>query len=544
MTSIATGSPARTADDVTAHTMLNCLIREVSGPEHQVTVDHGQLLLRLPRRGVLLRIAVARVSLIGAHRFTGPVQRLDGTGWTETGWRELAGYIRDELELRSGVTNEEFLDQVADSRETIHTILAHRAEPEPDLDYVESEQSLIFGHRFHPAPKARSGDPEDWLAHGPETRTRCRLRYLAVPRELIVEEGDVSALDALCPGGDPGVALLPAHPWQYRLLRAAVPAGGITDLGIGGPEFAPTASVRTLYQPDADTFLKFSLNVRITNCVRRSAAYELSGAVALTRLLRPLFTMIGSTVLAEPGYRSLGIAGDTALLEGLGVIVRSGLRPHLRPGVTALLAAAVADEHSARPAHVSRLLERGEGDALAWWDAYLGLLLPPVLTMYFEHGVVLEPHLQNVLVGVTPDGMPAQMLFRDLEGTKLLPEHHGAFLAGLPGDVSGPITYDAERGWNRIAYCLLVNHTAEVLAALADGDPALEPALWALVRDHLDRMYWQLGGPPRLRALLSGVPLPAKANLLLRWSRHADRHAGYVPLPSPFGADFTSAVTR
>ncbi len=45
-----------------------------------------------------------------------------------------------------------------------------------------------------------------------------------------------------------------------------------------------------------------------------------------------------------------------------------------------------------------------------------------MLAAYFEHGVVLEPHLQNVLIGVDDDGMPRQVLFRDLEGTKLLPE--------------------------------------------------------------------------------------------------------------------------
>ncbi|GGS28548.1 hypothetical protein GCM10010269_79100 [Streptomyces humidus] len=50
--------------------------------------------------------------------------------------------------------------------------------------------------------------------------------------------------------------------------------------------------------------------------------------------------------------------------------------------------------------------------------------------------------------------------------------------------------------------------------------------------------------PPRLRALLSGVPLPAKANLLLRWARKADRHAIYVPLTSPLGADFPREVIR
>ena len=55
------------------------------------------------------------------------------------------------------------------------------------------------------------------------------------------------------------------------------------DLGPGGSPFTATASVRTLY--GADAFLKFSLNVRITNCLRKNAAYELTGAVALTRLL-------------------------------------------------------------------------------------------------------------------------------------------------------------------------------------------------------------------------------------------------------------------
>ncbi|OIJ98894.1 IucA/IucC family protein [Streptomyces monashensis] len=555
-TTIGASTPVTTADAVTAHTLLNCLIREVSAPEHQVTVDDDHLLLRLPRRGILLRSPLRRVSLIGAHRFRGPVERLDDGVWVTVGWKELAGYIQDELELRTGVANGEFLTQVSDSRETIRTALEERAGATPHADpYVASEQSLVFGHRFHPTPKSRTGDPADWLAHGPESGARFRLRYLAVRRRLVREEGDLHQMDALHTTTDPAFAVLPVHPWQYRLLKVrerlheAMASGDVVDTGVSGPELVPTASVRTLYHPGTDTFLKFSLNVRLTNCVRKHASYELSGAVALNRLLQPVFAGLagrypGCALLAEPGYRTLDTADDTVLLEGLGVIVRSGLRPHLRSGVTPLLAAAVADEHPTSTAHVSHLLARGDGDVLAWWDAYLRLLLPPVLAAYFEHGVVLEPHLQNVVVGVHPDGTPAQMLFRDLEGTKLLPGHHQRALADLPEDVRGPLTYDPERGWNRVAYCLLVNHTAELLGALADLDPTLEPALWGLVRDHLDAYARTAGQPPRLRALLSGVPLPAKANLLLRWSRKADRHATYVPLPSPLGADFPRGVIR
>jgi siderophore synthetase component len=545
-----------TADAVTTHTLLNCLIREVSSPERQATVADGHLLLRLPRRDVLLRAALRRTSLIGAHRFSGLAERHDGVGWVPVGWRELAGYIGDELELRTGVGNEEFLPQVADSHEMIRSVLERRAgtAPSPDL-YLASEQSLVFGHRFHPTPKARTGNARHWLEYGPETGSRFPLRYLALRRELVREEGDLTELDSLYPRPAPGFRLLPVHPWQYRMLRdrrvlrEALACGDVIDTGIAEPDFAPTASVRTLYEPDRDLFLKFSLEVRLTNCVRKNADYELSGAVALNRLVQPVFTELaarfpGCAILAEPGYRSVDLDGDVPLLEGLSVIVRSGVRNHLQPGVTPLLAAAVADEYPTSAAQVSHLLDRGDADPLDWWDAYLGLLLPPVLAAYFEYGVVLEPHLQNVIVGVRADGMPAQMLFRDLEGTKLLPGHHRQALAELTDEVRGPLVHDDERGWNRVAYCLLVNHVSELLGALADLDPANEPALWGLVRDHLDAYARSAGHPFRLRVLLSGVPLPAKANLLLRWARQADRCAGYVPLPSPLGEDFLREANR
>ncbi|MEK8170242.1 IucA/IucC family C-terminal-domain containing protein [Streptomyces sp. M19] len=67
------------------------------------------------------------------------------------------------------------------------------------------------------------------------------------------------------------------------------------------------------------------------------------------------------------------------------------------------------------------------------------------------------------------------MLFRDLEGTKLLPDRHAAALAALPEAVARLLTYAPERGWDRVVYCLLVNHLAEMLAALADLHPGWSP---------------------------------------------------------------------
>ncbi|MEU5544674.1 IucA/IucC family protein [Streptomyces sioyaensis] len=565
-----TGLP--TADQAVAHTLLNCLLREVSGPEHQTAVDDGRLLIRLPRRGVLLRVALRRTSLLGAHRFTGPVSEQTDGGWAEVGWRQLAEYAHAELSLRTGVHNEEFLAQIASSHQAVSAALAARAEAPAVGDhtaedwqaaYVASEQSLLFGHRFHPTPKARTGDPTAWQSYAPETGAAFPLLLLAVRDELIAEEscadGATAVLDALHPDVPDGYRLLPVHPWQYELLRdhaglqEALERGDIRVLGNGRTPFAATASVRTLY--DGAAFLKFSLNVRITNCLRKNASYELSGAVALTRLLAPQLTDLatrfpGSAVLQEPAYRSLALPGAggrpaTELLEGFGVIVREGLSQRLLPGTTPLLAAAVADEYPTGPAHVSRLLAgAGPQAALEWWAAYLGLLLPPVLAAYFDHGLVLEPHLQNVLVCVDGDGMPAQVLFRDLEGTKLVPEHHTELLASLPEQVAAPMTYDAQRGWDRVVYCLLVNHVAEMLAALADLHPDTETELWAQVRRTLQTHADRYGCPPRLAALLAGVPLPAKANLLTRWERKADREAGYVRLPSPLAEAVLSGASR
>jgi siderophore synthetase component len=247
----------------------------------------------------------------------------------------------------------------------------------------------------------------------------------------------------------------------------------------------------------------------------------------------------GVELLAEPGYRTVA-ASSRGAYEGLAVIVRDGLGSHAWPGVTPLLAAALAEPaFPALPAAVQ--------DPEAWWDAYIRLLVPPVLALLVTHGVAVEPHLQNVLVGVDAAGMPAQVILRDLEGTKLVRDHHCELLAGLPPDVAAGLAYDSEPAWNRVLYCLLVNHLAEIAAMLADqgradqgradqipGQPDLEARLWQELRHLLAKCAADLGWPLRLDALVHGAPLPGKANLRVRWARAADREARYVPIPSPF----------
>ena len=593
-------------DTLACQALLNCLIREVSAPEGQAWEDDGHLLIRLARSGAELRAGLRRRPAGIAPRPAGWVQLRCGASWQTIGWQRLADLVAGELTLATGVANPEFGAQVRDSHASVTAILAARAGRPATLQaapagtgpqagpggagqdrigrYLASEQALIAGHRFHPSPKARQGAPRDWLRYAPEAGAGFPLRFLGVRDEVLAAEGDCTALGRLgAPVPPPGYQVLPAHPWQFRLLagqpwlRDALRRGLVVDLGDGSREVAATSSVRTVYDPAADVFCKFSLNVRITNCVRKSAWYELAGAVALTRLLRPVFAELasrfggtvlpgpvlpgpvlpgpvlpgpvlpgpvlpgpvlpgpvlpGPVLLGEPGYRTAALAARDAY-EGLAVIVRDGVRAATAPDVTPLLAASLTE-----PA--PGLFDGRERDwLLGWWQAYLRAVARPVLGAFFGHGVVLEPHLQNVLIGVDSSGWPVQAIFRDLEGTKLVASRHGALLAGLAPGIARGLAYDDRRGWDRVAYCLLVNHLAEVAAAIADrqaGEPAWEHELWRLARQVLTDAADEHGWPPQLRAVLAGVPLPAKANLRLRWARGADRDAGYVRVPNPLRA--------
>ncbi|MEO3780162.1 IucA/IucC family protein [Micromonospora sp. B11E3] len=511
------------ADLATSHNLLGCLAREVSAPERQTTLADGWALVRMPRSDVLLRCEVARVSEVGAHRYTGPVQRLSAEGWLPVTATELAVLVGDELRLRTGFSNDEFVTQVAASRDALDRILRRRptVDPTPTGDpaidsYVDSEQSLIHGHPRHPTPKWRSGDPDLWDTYAPELRTALHAHWIGVPHDLIAEDGPFDQFIAALqpPAAPPGHVPLPVHPWQLRLAGPLDPR--LRDLGPGGVTLRPTASVRTLYAPEADLFIKTSLHVRITNCLRKNARYELTGATALTRLLTRLPLAVGAALLPEPAYRTVDVPG---LDETFGVILRGGLRTHLRPGDIPVLAAALA----ARPLPVA--------DPVDWWHAYATLLVPAVLGLWAEHGVVHEAHLQNVVVVLDSDRYPVRMLLRDLEGVKLDTGRRADWLRDLPA----PIGYHPEQAFNRVAYCLFVNHLAELAGALADAHPGVEAQLWATLRDVVSETTTTLGAPPQLRAVLAGVPLPAKGNLLVRWQRDADRHAGYVPFPNPIG---------
>ncbi|MEV6021839.1 IucA/IucC family protein [Streptomyces sp. NPDC052036] len=480
------------ADAYAAAPLLNCLLREVAEPAGEQGVH------RLRAGGRLLRVR-------GARRPRDPEVHNGGT-WHPLTHAELVKLAAEELRQATGLSNPELPGEMLDSRDAVAAILAARARTTPSPDpYVRSEQSLITGHPHHPAPKARGGGPvASWLPYAPEAHARFPLTLLGVREDTVVEEGDTTALDALG-AAPPGYRLLPAHPWQLDLvggrpeIREAFEDGRLLRLDGTPGTVWPTAAIRTVYDPGGDHFLKFSLDVRITNDIRRLWRHDLLELRRTDAAVVAAFAAHRGPAawLSDRGYRTAGFA-----FEELAVLVRDGLRPHLLPGVTPLLAAALVEEgFDGSP--LARLT-----DPAAWWTAYLRQVVPPALEAFERHGVVLEAHLQNTLIAVDAAGLPVQALFRDAEGVKLLT------------DVS------REAGWERLVYCLVVNNLTEVAALLSERHPGWNP--WPAARAELARHP-----VPEIPALLASPTLPGKTNLLLRWTGADGADARYLPLPNP-----------
>ncbi|MFC3574473.1 IucA/IucC family protein [Streptomyces yaanensis] len=479
------------ADAYAAAPLLNCLLREAAEPTGEQGVH------RLRAGGRLLRVR-------GGRRPHDPEVHAAGT-WQPLTHTELVKLSAEELGRATGLSNLELPVEMIDSRDAVAAILTARARATaPDDPYVRSEQSLITGHPYHPAPKARGGGPvASWLPYAPEAYARFPLALLGVREDTVVEEGDTSALDAL--GTAPrGYRLLPAHPWQLDLvaarpeIRAAFEDGRLVRLGDTPRTVWPTAAIRTVYAPEDDLFVKFSLDVRITNDIRRLWRHDLLKLRRTDEAAAAAFAAHRGPAawLSDRGYRTADFA-----FEELAVLVRDGLRPHLLPGATPLLAATLVEGFDGSPLDAP-------ADPGDWWAAYLRQVVPPALEAFERHGVVLEAHLQNTLVAVDSGGLPVQALFRDAEGVKLLT------------DVS------RQAGWERLVYCLIVNNLTEVAALLSERHPGWDP--WPAARAELGRHP-----VPEIPALLVSPTLPGKTNLLLRWTGADGADARYLPLPNP-----------
>ncbi|MBB3050246.1 siderophore synthetase component [Prauserella isguenensis] len=494
--------PYPRAQQATIRRIVNAYLRE--NGLHDITA--GPLTVPLPATGGVLRLTVTYASPTGHHDYAETPAHVIDT-------------ILHELERRTGFAGSRVLRaQIDGSIDRTARYLSQPSRFRPhDIDPMrESEQSVLFGHPFHPTPKSAEGFSDaDLDAFAPELGVSFGLPYLAVARELVREEGDVTVPADVADVVPDGYVPIPVHPWQARHLRRnpavqrLVGDESIVDLGPCGGEVYPTSSVRTVCDPAAEVTWKLPLHVRITNFVRNTPVEHLRRAADVARAITRLPAMHGFEVVAETGMCTLDPA---AVGHDLAAEVNAVRR--VAPDRRARVLAGLLDD----PAVLAGRADRS-GDVEEWLRRYVAIAQVPLLSAFAGHGVAFEAHVQNSLLHLDDDGMPARFLVRDMEGVAISRRHAEV----LPPD--SPALYDDEEAWRRLCYHAITNQLAHVVHALGRHTSTGERRLWTVAATELAYV-------PAADRLLDMPELPAKANLLSRFTQRGER-PHYVRIPNP-----------
>ncbi len=573
-------------------TLLNCFVREggawqvlpaQDAPEFAAPGDTHVAVLELD--GATLLAGVRYLSATHRHRFRTPVlMASDGVAPRVVGFDALAELLVSEL--GAGPHAAAALRRIGASASAVALFLEARGD-EVDglwsaapLGFVATEQALLLGHMLHPTPKSRTEmSAADLVAYAPELGARFALHWLAVRASAVEHDSatgtpapqlterllrddpdvDCGALDVALAGLDERV-LVPAHPWELAHLRARDPSvaaliadGTIVDLGPLGTPVTPTTSLRTVCNDGWPWQLKFSLHVRVTNSMRVTLPKELRRAVEAARLLqtevggRAARIAPGFTMLQDPAY--LAVRHHGRIVDGLSVL----LRDHhwwAAPDADASALTTLCQDHPyggrsrlgeivAAIARRGGLAEREVGRA--WFGRFCEVVVVPILRLFGDLGLCMEPHQQNVVLELD-DGWPARAVYRDSQGYFHREAAHGDMVAIVPGigEASESIFSEALAD-ERLVYYPFLNNALGVVNALGVAGVADERALLGDLRALLERERARGWRYPAtlLDRLLDDPRWPCKANLRTRIA-DLDELDGdfaaqsvYVTIPNP-----------
>lgn len=576
-------SPREVAYSASFRAFANCYLREVDGgvwsdaisfrsrTNAPVDADAVHVVeVSLPSLRRALALSVRYRSRVGPHAFGRILSRSEEGRWRPIDELSAQLLLIDALYFARPESRErlELLERVLESHRTMTEYVASRLANEgpvssrpPCPDFLEGERSTALGHWLHPTPKSRPGIAGWQHEHyAPELGGLFRLRFFAAARALVGQESllgvpaerlsrEIASFE-LTPVEERRLAtlvgddhcLLPVHPLQAEWLlhqpwvRDLLAAGALLDLGSLGPSFTATSSVRTVYSEDVPFMLKLSIPVKITNSLRINLRSELGDSVWVSRLLEKIDASTefpDLVLLSDPAYLTLAVPGREE--TGFEVIFRKN--PFLRGtdngapqrrGEGESVAALVREPLS--PGAPSRLFEfvrtfaeaRGlplEEASVRWFETYFLRAIEPVLVLYDRHGIALEAHQQNSLLGFDPSGTPNRHYYRDIQGLALSETRRATLVALVPELDAQPKLFEPEEiVRNGLSYYLFFNHVFAIIHRLGRDGLAEEGRLLDITRRRLRDLWSSLGvlGRDLVSMLLEAETLPCKANLLTR----------------------------
>ncbi|MEN7551486.1 GNAT family N-acetyltransferase [Rapidithrix thailandica] len=416
-----------------------------------------------------------------------------------------------------------------------------------EMNFIEAEQLLAIGHHAHPLTKGRSGfSGKELFTYSPETGGRFKLHYFLIHptcvternveeqcfseifREDLLKHADTNVLGLL--NENPEWKVVPAHPWEAQyllqepLVQEMIANEALYDLGAWGALYTPTSSVRTVYNEESDWMFKFSLHVKITSAERVNYLHELHRGHDFARLLA---TELGQKLknqfdyinfITDPGFISVAYKGR--VINGFNTSIRKNpFKGEFANKNVSLLASIFQDEVLGEKSRMANIIEEAakrkkqpvQEVALAWFEAYIELVVPATVTIFSEFGIACELHQQNVLVEFDDDLFPAKIHIRDNQSFLYRKSREKALTALVPDlATQGNAFIRDERLLDLISHYFLVSNLAALVNVMGATGLVKEQTLvelWykkvvdlkdedetGLVDYLLNNRYWKVKG--------------------------------------------------
>ena len=574
MTSIS----KKIADNASYQAFVNAYIKEIdSGVWHLLPHwrsstglamgkhDKYTLELQLGQSGIKLALGVAFRSIVGRHRLTAIYQQLpQSMQWQPLDSISAIMLLIREIYARAG-ENEvsahelELTSRTIESHQVMAEYLATRIEDPAlsSLRFIDSEQSLLFGHWLHPTPKSRQGMHQWQHEHyAPELKGQFKLHFFAAERAWVTQSSaiDLSAEDIVehiadketCPVIRQSIrqhlssdkVLLAVHPLQAEWLmnqgyiQQLITRKQLLPIGPLGALFTPTSSVRTLYSQALDYMVKVSIPVKITNSMRINMSHELDAGVTLAKLLKtsgfseenPEFQVIG-----DPAYLSLALPERQE--SGFEVIFRVNPFGQEEPdfgigGIQSIASLVQEPIDSNLPSKLESIITQlstchGKSKqqvSVQWFEDYLSCAIEPAIRLFDEFGIALEAHQQNSLLDLTR-GYPQTYYYRDNQGFYLSNSIKTTLTQLEPDLIKCPeLFYDDNMIYDRCGYYLIVNQLFSVINRFGLDNLVSEETLLTIARAKLEQLLLKMNtlGAGLIQSLLYRKSIPCKGNLLTR----------------------------
>ncbi|MDF9758649.1 siderophore synthetase component [Peribacillus simplex] len=561
------------AERATMQSFLNCYFRETGNcsleetknwPDLEGSIPDSLLVSNLLSQDIALLVPVKYWSETGRHIFTFPIYYQNASKQVrELDYVTMVSIVSKELLNEQGRTDseDELMLRVILSSQNIQRYVEARTEDidalqSPDFTFIEAEQSLLFGHLFHPTPKSKQGisEKDEWI-YSPELKGEFQLHYfLAEPSIVIQDSSEVRSASEIIKqelAGDLEISsefrdtycqkesrysIIPAHPLQAKVLiekeevKRLIEQGTLIYVGPLGKKFTATSSFRTVYSATSRYMYKFSVPVKITNSLRANLQKELDRGVEIAKLID---SKVGDVLKEQhPSFR---IIKDPAYLTIKTTEQESGFDVDIRENPfyenneqASLIAGLCQDNAYGAPSRLGAIIRKLSADenrsteevSKDWFKTYLSMTLKPMLWLFEVYGIVLEAHQQNSIIQLQ-DGYPSTFYYRDNQGYYYCESKVDRLLKILPelSEKSFTICSD-EVAEERLQYYFFFNHLLGLINNFGTEGLVSEKTLLQLVQEQLETSSRESGdeGLNRVIArLLHARELSCKANLLTRF---------------------------